>query len=430
MATALACCGASCLSNMACSCLGAITDRSSKLARLVYTAIFLLVSVGAWAWYAWGADWYQEKFPKSIIHINCQEDVCFGSMSVYRILGVLTCFYLAHSLLAMICYSASGSGSGSGSGSSINTTWWGTKLILLVGATIAVFFLPNQIFHIWAWVAMIGGAIFLILQLILLVDFAHEWAESWVKNWDQDPDRKGWWYGLLVSTVVLYLATVALTVVEFVMFSAGGSAVCSNNTVFISVNVVLIILEAGISIHPKVQEANPNSGILQSSTVAAYTAYLVWSAMMSQPLGPCNQSTGGRESFSAISGAIFLLVSVCYSTLSVSAKSSNFLIGSSDLEENRTILVEDGTYINNGDNDGDDQPFNYTFFHMCFALASCYATMLITNWMIVTQSSTEAYVIDRSVGSMWVKIASSWVAHLIYIWSLIAPVLFPNRIWS
>jgi len=31
----------------------------------------------------------------------------------------------------------------------------------------------------WMYVGMVGGALFIILQLILLVDFAHNWHSRW-----------------------------------------------------------------------------------------------------------------------------------------------------------------------------------------------------------------------------------------------------------
>jgi len=31
----------------------------------------------------------------------------------------------------------------------------------------------------WMYVGMVGGALFIILQLILLVDFAHNWHSKW-----------------------------------------------------------------------------------------------------------------------------------------------------------------------------------------------------------------------------------------------------------
>lgn len=37
---------------------------------------------------------------------------------------------------------------------------------------------------------------------------------------------------------------------------------------------------------------------------------------------------------------------------------------------------------------------------------------------------------NANVASMWVKIISSWLCITLYVWSLVAPILFPNREFS
>lgn len=425
---ATTCCalsGVGCLTNCACGCFGSLTKKSSKLTRLVYTCLFFGVSLFAWAWYSWGAEWYHDTWPKSVISVKCAEDVCFGAMSVYRITSVLGVFYFLHAVMSLIQ-----SRFGWSMMQGVVAAKWGLKLVLLVVGIIVTMFMPNPIFMVWAWIAISGAAVFLILQLILLVDFAHSWTESWIANWDEDPEKKGWWYGLVIAMGCLYVVALGLTVAEFVLFGTGGS--CSRNAVLISVNIILILLGSGISVHPIIQEANRNSGLLQSATVAAYTSYLLWSALMSQPEnGGCNHLSGGKESFSAFSGALIVFVSVCYSAFRVSMKSDDFLIYSgsrvigTDEEAQRIQIVKPEE-----DNDEDDELFNYTFFHVCFTLATCYMAMLITNWMMVSSGDSDSnYVIDRSIASMWVKVTSSWVAHILYIWSLMGPVLLPDREW-
>lgn len=44
-----------------------------------------------------------------------------------------------------------------------------------------------------------------------------------------------------------------------------------------------------------------------------------------------------------------------------------------------------------------------------------------------TTSEGEDVYIGRSETAMWMRIVSSWVCMLLYIWSLIAPVLMPDR---
>jgi len=74
-----------------------------------------------------------------------------------------------------------------------------------------------------------------------------------------------------------------------------------------------------------------------------------------------------------------------------------------------------------------------------------YVAMLLTDWCVsllhpgitlthacyrnvVNKSGEDDSVyIGRSEVAMWMRVVSSWVCMLLYIWSLVAPALFPDR---
>jgi hypothetical protein len=57
---------------------------------------------------------------------------------------------------------------------------------------VGAFFIPETNFGpTWMYIGMIGGLIFIIIQLILIIDFAHSWAEAWVTNYEET-DSKAW----------------------------------------------------------------------------------------------------------------------------------------------------------------------------------------------------------------------------------------------
>ena len=45
----------------------------------------------------------------------------------------------------------------------------------------------------------IGAFFFILIQLILIIDFAHSWAETWVGNFEET-EAKGWMAALLIAT--------------------------------------------------------------------------------------------------------------------------------------------------------------------------------------------------------------------------------------
>jgi len=61
-------------------------------------------------------------------------------------------------------------------------------------------------------------------------------------------------------------------------------------------------------------------------------------------------------------------------------------------------------------------------------LGSCYLAMLLTNWTVVGSSSMETMQPnDNSQGPFWAKLSSEFVCILLYVWTLIAPLLCRDR---
>lgn len=59
-----------------------------------------------------------------------------------------------------------------------------------------------------------------------------------------------------------------------------------------------------------------------------------------------------------------------------------------------------------------------------------YVGMLLTDWNVIKEDNVSAdqdVYIGRSETAMWMRIVSSWVCMLLYIWSLVAPVVMPER---
>lgn len=130
------------------------------------------------------------------------------------------------------------------------------------------------------YVGLIGAFLFILIQLILLVDFAHSWNSSWVEKMEETGSKV--WAGLLLFfTFLMYGIAVAGFVCLYIYFTHGLDSApekkCHTNKFFISFNLILCVIASVLAIHPKIQENQPRSGkyckllVLQSKYSACST---------------------------------------------------------------------------------------------------------------------------------------------------------------
>ncbi|KAF6167961.1 hypothetical protein GIB67_020531 [Kingdonia uniflora] len=74
----------------------------------------------------------------------------------------------------------------------------------------------------------------------------------------------------------------------------------------------------------------------------------------------------------------------------------------------------------------DDVPYGYGFFHFVFAMGAMYFAMLLIGWN--SHHTMRKWTIDVGWTSTWVRIVNEWLAACVYIWMLVAPVVWKNRI--
>jgi hypothetical protein len=176
------------------------------------------------------------------------------------------------------------------------------------------------------YIVPIGAFLFILIGLVLLVDFAHTWSETCLDKWENS-ESNTWQFVLVGSTFGLYLGAIGMTIVLYVFFAGSG---CGTNTFFITFNLVLSIISTLISIAPSVQSANPKSGLAQASMVAAYCTYLTASAVANHNEhghGQCNPlHRNGTKTTTVLLGALFTFLAIAYST-SRAATSSKALVG-------------------------------------------------------------------------------------------------------
>mmetsp|Transcript_24100 Transcript_24100/g.26755 ORF Transcript_24100/g.26755 Transcript_24100/m.26755 type:complete len:463 (+) Transcript_24100:49-1437(+) len=420
--------------------------KNPVVARMIYAGQLLFVAGMAWLisnlpYWSTGQRAWLKKLPGLR---QCDEQAsteCYGAMGVYRFMSAI-CVYHLFFMLTLIKTKTIDD-----CRHSMQHSWWTLKAAFLIGLIVAAFFIPNSFYHIFGYIALGGSFIFILVRLLLLIDFAQRWNDSWVRRYEKNKC-----YGalLLGTTGILYAIVVGLSVVLLTLFTNFGVSQCTLNTVTPFVNLGLIVLFSILSISSCVRKAAPHAGLLQSAVVALYATYLVWSAINSEPNATrdvCGSMTtpsiSGPHFFAAgsqislIIGVAFTMLAIAYGAFragSSSEKLKEEVQGSLLMDDELATIAEGNmppaTNIQEVLANQRKVKYNYAFFHLIFATASMYLAMILTNWQIIKPSNADHSVYDVDKGnvvSVWVKLVSSWVTVGIYLWTLVAPLFCPNR---
>lgn len=384
------------------------------------------------------------------INVNIQDKLLkcsdlVGYLSVYRICFAMTGFFVLFCIIMINVKSSKDPRSG------IQNGFWAIKILVLIAICVGAFFIPRGEFGIaWMYVGLAGAFLFIIIQLILLIDFAHGWAENWVEKYEET-ESKCYYFGLLFFTFLFYAISIAAVIMFYIYYANGED--CGLHKFFISFNLILAVAASVIAILPKIQDLNPRSGLLQSSIISAYIMYLTWSAMSNNPDRACNPNietifvpqngTGTSTAtdyvkannfdWQSLLALLMWILAVLYSSIRTS---SNSQVGKLTLSE-RTVLQSDSGASDSGDeekgkqhvwdNEEEAVAYSYSFFHFMLALASLYVMMTLTNWY---SPSSDFKSLNANMPSVWVKIVSSWVCVALYVWTLVAPMVLRNREFS
>ncbi|MCE3049973.1 hypothetical protein HAX54_046227 [Datura stramonium] len=311
-----------------------------------------------------------------------------------------------------------------------------------------------------------GAGLFLLIQVIILLDATHSWNDSWVAK-----DEQKWYVALLVVSVACYIATLVFSGILFMWFNPSGHD-CGLNVFFIVMTMILAFAFAVIALHPRV---NGSLSYL-TSVISVYCAYVCYTGLSSEPRdyvcnGLHNKSKAVTTS-TLVLGMLTTVLSVLYSALRAGS-STTFMSPPSSrdqeicvakslskyspafLQFNVEIPIQDdcsGDYwlhipmedvsfkkwyssfsfqnvsvvrapnpsfivltlfkvkkslldseLESGKGSPEARPVSYsTFFHLIFALASMYSAMLLSGW---TSSSESSELIDVGWTSVWIYTA-------------------------
>lgn len=67
------------------------------------------------------------------------------------------------------------------------------------------------------------------------------------------------------------------------------------------------------------------------------------------------------------------------------------------------------------------------FFQLLLVLASIYYSMLLTNWGNPTIFESTSTFFSANGTSFWIKLVAQWLSTALYLFSMFAPMIFPDR---
>ena len=235
-----------------------------------------------------------------------------GKNAVLRV-SLGACFFFLLLLLT-----TAGAATRGGARSRWHAGWWPLKIVFYTGClAIAFFAVPAPAFAWFAIAACVCSAIFLLFQLVALLDGVYVLNDWCVAARDARPE--GSWSRTLVevamvlSTALLFGGSLAATV--YMLVYLAPSATCSVNITALSLNLGLAAGYTAASV--ALPTEGRKGGLLTSAFVFAYCTWLCWAGLGSQPASACNSLPGASEasapaSWTVVAGFILAVLALCW----------------------------------------------------------------------------------------------------------------------
>ena len=363
-------------------------------------------------------------------------------MAVYRVCFAMATFYLLFAVILLCVGNTRDTRANGTRDTNVDSAQeprvelqhkaWPVKICFFCSLLLASFLLPNEFNRVWIYIALIGTFLFTLLQLTLLI----YWTKTTSTNLQErieSSESQIWPTLLIIATIFMILLSLAAIVTFYVFFSKFPR--CMANIIFITLNVVLIVITSLVSVHPNIY----NAGLFHCYAIVIFSLYLTWSGLSHNPDEECNPVAGYiaevdmRPNLNIQAGLdlFFTFVTVIYFSSKAPKISENIrsaydnlrgVYDSSRKEESSVTVIElesqSEMYCPN---------YNFSLFHGAHFLASLHASIILTNWFIPTPGSH--FKLSVNWAAMCVKMTASNLSFVIYVWIIAAQFLNRSKNW-
>ena len=231
----------SCLVGSACQCICACFSScgvSSKVFSRIGYVMFALVWILISTFLLYFAHYITISNLQGYLgcNVGLATESCIGLSSVYRMSFSLVVFRV---LLFLFCSCRNPIMS------KLNEGAWPLKFLVVLGIFSLTFLITNSFFRIYGYIAMGGSCLFLIYEMILVIDMAYSWNESWVDNFNNG-EGNCWKIMLIGGTVIGLGGGIGLYVYMMINFarSAGDWVIMIGPNVAAFIYFILTIKSA------------------------------------------------------------------------------------------------------------------------------------------------------------------------------------------
>ncbi|OAF69240.1 Serine incorporator 5 [Intoshia linei] len=425
--------------SLACCCTGAACSlccapftkcRSSVLTRLTYCIIIICFAFLCLFFTRY--DGIQEILAK-IPYICSSGDVCKNISGVQAILRLGFVMALFHFVMSIILINVQDS---TDCRVGVQNGFWAIKSLGIIGGAIGMLFVPAGKFDIvMVYASTVIGFIFIFIQMISIIFFSYSIRDK-IFDKQENSDSKAWKWLHLMLIFFGYCGSLAFVVFNYVFFtrSTKDNSICPMPALFTSVNMGICVFLNGSSFI--ISKRTGLNTLLVTAIMGCYIMFITTTAIHANPDIDCNPQFGVMTadkqlgtSNSVIVDTIIMFFIWILAILFSCVRSNLVKIASGDTSAELDKNVE---YTEDNKNHGyvDDEcqsvNYSYTQFHLMIMCGTFFIIASFIDWYNYYQLKGDGEFM-KSEATMWIKIASSWLCALLYMWTLIAPLILKNR---
>ncbi|KAB2618519.1 serine incorporator [Pyrus ussuriensis x Pyrus communis] len=363
------------------------------MARYAYGFMFLIANLMAWAVRDYGSSVLTEM--ERLKGCHGVKD-CLGAEGVLRV--SLGCFLFYFTMFL----STIGTSKLNEPRDLWQSGWWSAKIVMWVSFIIIPFVLPAKIIQLYGEIAHFGAGVFLLIQLISIISFI-----KWLNDWCQSTKSERWF------SLQPDLCDITCNYCTCCMLSGDRidvHMVCTRTNLppqhFLHYLDISTTATHDQCLSPPECECRH----LDPGLMGLYIVFICWFAIRSEPAGTsCNKKAedSTKTDWLTIISFVIAVLAMVIATFSTGIDSKCFKFRNDETESE------------------DDVPYGYGFFHFVFATGAMYFAMLLIGWN--THQSMKKFTLDVGWASTWVRIVNEWIAVCVYLWMLVAPIIWKSR---